>query len=44
MSQVAVCQILSTNNPSHNLKIASRVIRGAAEAGAKVGWWVVTLP
>lgn len=36
MSKVAVCQILSTNDPAHNLKVSSRVVRDAAAAGATV--------
>ncbi|KAL7424150.1 Carbon-nitrogen hydrolase [Cryptotrichosporon argae] len=33
-TKVAVCQILSTNDPAHNLKVSSAVVREAAKAGA----------
>jgi hypothetical protein len=36
MSKVAVCQILSTNDPAHNFAISSRVVRDATAAGAVV--------
>ncbi|RSH78283.1 Carbon-nitrogen hydrolase [Apiotrichum porosum] len=35
MTKVAVCQILSTNDPAHNLAVSSKVIRDAVAAGAK---------
>lgn len=39
MTKVAVCQILSTNDPAHNLAVSSKVIRDAVAAGAKVSFY-----
>lgn len=41
MTKVAVCQILSTNDPAHNLRISSNVVRQAVKAGAVVSFRVL---
>jgi predicted amidohydrolase len=39
MTKVAVCQITSTADPEHNLRVSSSVIREAVKAGAVVSFF-----